>query len=72
MIIQVLAERLAEGLDVRLSHLATRITWGDDGAHVACQGGQIFQADAVIVSVSVGVLKVMPLTDTLQWGSQTC
>jgi hypothetical protein len=58
---QVLAERLAEGLDVRLSHLVTCITWEDVGARVDCQGGQTFQADAVIVSVSAGVLKVMPV-----------
>lgn len=51
----VLAARLAEGLDVRLSHVVTRISWAD-GVSVTV-GDQVFGADQVIVTVPVGVLQ---------------
>ncbi|MBS1906281.1 MAG: FAD-dependent oxidoreductase [Actinobacteria bacterium] len=50
-----LAARLAEGLDVRLGHVVTRVAWAD-GAQVSTAGGQ-FTADAVVLTVPVGVLK---------------
>ena len=54
---QAMAERLAEGLDVRLSTPVTRICWGGSQVTVEYEGGSI-AADAVIVTVSLGVLKV--------------
>lgn len=51
----VLAARLAEGLDVRLSHVVTRISWAD-GVSVTV-GDRVFGADQVIVTVPVGVLR---------------
>jgi len=50
-------EALARPLDVRLSHPVSRIEHGDEGVRVTCEGGQVFEADAAIVTVSVGVLK---------------
>ena len=36
----------------------TEISWASDGVTVACANGQSFQADAVVMTVSLGVLKV--------------
>ena len=36
----------------------TRIEWGPEGAQVHCANGSCWEADAVIVTVSLGVLKV--------------
>lgn len=49
---------MAEGLDVRLGTVMTEISWASDGVTVACANGQSFQADAVVMTVSLGVLKV--------------
>ncbi len=35
-----------------------QICWGSTGVTVHCQGGEQIEADAVIVTVSLGVLKV--------------
>jgi monoamine oxidase len=51
----VLASRLAEGLDVRLGHVVTGVRWDADGVVVSC--GQEFVADRAIVTVPIGVLK---------------
>ena len=52
----VLATRLAEGLDVRLEHEVTRVQWGQAGASVDTGRGR-FSADRVVVTVPLGVLK---------------
>lgn len=50
-----LATRLADGLDVRLHHAATQIDWAD-GCVVHTASGT-FTADAIVVTVPVGVLQ---------------
>ncbi|KAK9810120.1 hypothetical protein WJX72_005080 [[Myrmecia] bisecta] len=55
--LQALAEVLAEGLDIRLGHAVQRISWGAEGVTVTCANGVVLEADAVIVTVSLGVLK---------------
>ena len=49
---------MAEGLDIRYKHVVERIDWGVSGATVHCSGGESFDCDAVICTVSLGVLKV--------------
>ena len=56
---QAVAERMASELtDVRLGCVVDKITWGSQGVSITCKDGQSFDADAVIVTVSLGVLKV--------------
>lgn len=54
---QRMAEILAEGLDIRYGQRVTSIHWSSSGVDVACASGEHFHADAVIVTVSLGVLK---------------
>ena len=56
---QVLAEKLAEGLPIRHGMTVDQIQWNSSGVIVQCQGGHQIEADAVIVTVSLGVLKVL-------------
>lgn len=56
---QVLAEKLAEGLPIKHGMTVDQIQWNTSGVIVQCQGGQQVEADAVIVTVSLGVLKVL-------------
>lgn len=51
-----LVSRLADGLDVRLDHVVTRVQWDADGVVVVCAGAQ-FAARSAIVTVPIGVLK---------------
>ena len=55
---QTVADRMAQGLDVAFGCVATRVAWGADGVTVTCEDGRTFAADALIVTVSLGVLKV--------------
>lgn len=55
---QRVAEAMAEGLDIRFNHIVERIDWGESGATVHCSSGATFSCDAVICTVSLGVLKV--------------
>lgn len=50
-----LATRFAEGLDVRLEHVVSRVRWGSDGVEVETDRGTFAAADAV-VTVPIGVL----------------
>lgn len=50
-----LPARIAEGLDIRLGHLATGVAWSADGVRVQTSHGA-FTADTAIVTVPVGVL----------------
>ena len=52
----VLATRLAEGLDVRLDHVVTRVEWTTDGVTVT-SSSDTFTASQAVVTVPVGVLK---------------
>lgn len=51
-----LPRHLAEGLDVRLEHVVTRVEWSDSGVAVTTPEGTLPAANA-IVTVPVGVLK---------------
>lgn len=52
----------AEGLDIQFGSVVQRIEWGDgDKARIVYADGDGHLADAVIVTVSVGVLKVRPV-----------
>lgn len=51
-----LPEHLADGLDVRLGHIVSRVRWAADGVTVTTDRGA-FAADSAIVTVSVGVLQ---------------
>ena len=43
---------------MRFQHVVERIEWGENGASVHCSSGAAFKCDAVICTVSLGVLKV--------------
>lgn len=49
---------MASGLDVRYGAVVEKVQWGASGVTVTCADGRSFQADAAIVTVSLGVLKV--------------
>lgn len=51
-----LADRLAEGLDVRLGHAVSRVAWSASGVEIVVGGG-VFAADRAVVTVPVGVLR---------------
>ncbi|MGU3437459.1 flavin monoamine oxidase family protein [Actinomycetes bacterium M1A6_2h] len=51
-----LAARLADGLDIRLNHRATRVSWSTTGATVETDRGD-FDASRIVITVPVGVLK---------------
>ena len=56
---------MAEGLDIRFNHIVERIDWGESGATVHCSSGATFSCDAVICTVSLGVLKVSTAMSSL-------
>ncbi|MDH2442823.1 NAD(P)/FAD-dependent oxidoreductase [Amnibacterium sp. CER49] len=51
-----LPQRLAEGLDVRLEHVVTRVRWSEDAVAVETGRGKL-AATAAVVTVPVGVLQ---------------
>ncbi|WP_194395705.1 flavin monoamine oxidase family protein [Microbacterium atlanticum] len=51
-----LPRRLAEGLDIRLIHVVSRVQWTAEGVVVTTDHG-VFAADSAIVTVPVGVLQ---------------
>ncbi|GGG11029.1 amine oxidase [Rhodococcoides trifolii] len=51
-----LATHLTDGLDVRLEHTATRVTWSSTGVTVETDRG-VFEAARTVITVPVGVLK---------------
>ncbi|EIE25731.1 amine oxidase [Coccomyxa subellipsoidea C-169] len=54
-----LAEHMAAGADIRYGAVVERIQWGASGVTVSCADGRSFQADAAVVTVSLGVLKAI-------------
>lgn len=50
-------EALAKGLDIRLNHRVTKVTWRHGGVRVVVEDGRVFVADAAIIAVPLGVLK---------------
>ncbi|GAA5096982.1 FAD-dependent oxidoreductase [Microbacterium yannicii] len=51
-----LPRRLAEGLDIRLIHVVSRVQWSAEGVVVTTDHGT-FSADTAVVTVPVGVLQ---------------
>jgi monoamine oxidase len=51
-----LPRRLAEGLDIRLIHVVSRVQWSAEGVVVTTDQG-VFSADDAVVTVPVGVLQ---------------
>ncbi len=51
------AEALADGLDVRLEQVVTRVEWGDDGVVAEVEGGARHEAEYGVVTLPVGVLE---------------
>ncbi|MGJ9422493.1 flavin monoamine oxidase family protein [Aeromicrobium sp. CF3.5] len=51
-----LPARLAEGLDVRLEHVVSRVRWSEHGVEVVTSRGEL-TADRAVVTVPVGLLK---------------
>ncbi|MCX6503296.1 MAG: NAD(P)/FAD-dependent oxidoreductase [Microbacterium sp.] len=51
-----LPTRLAEGLDVRLEHVVSRVEWAPEGVSVTTDHGS-FVADTAVVTVPVGALQ---------------
>jgi monoamine oxidase len=52
-----LVEALADGLDVRLEAVVTRITQTDSEARVTLASGEVLSADHVVLTAPLGVLK---------------
>jgi monoamine oxidase len=52
-----LAQGLARGLDIRLGQVVTGLAQGSDGVQVTLAGGGVMQAERVIVTLPLGVLK---------------
>ncbi|KAF3778948.1 putative polyamine oxidase 2 [Nymphaea thermarum] len=48
---------LAKGLDIRLGHRVTQISWRYHGVQVTVENGKVFTADAAVITVPLGVLK---------------
>ena len=55
---QTVAEVMAEDLDIRFGSVVTSINYEGEGVFVRVASGEVLEADAVIVTVSLGVLKV--------------
>ncbi len=55
-----LFDQLAQGIDVRLGNVVTRIDWTEGSARVTCAHGSQFTARAVVVTVPLGVMKSVP------------
>ena len=49
---------LAKPLDIRFGQVVTSVRYGSNGVEVRTQGGGSFSADACVITVSLGVLKV--------------
>jgi len=57
-----LFEFLAEDVDIRFDQEVVNITWGKNGVKVMTNQGNAFEGDAVIVTVSIGVLQAEKIT----------
>lgn len=52
-----LIHALADGLDIRLNTVAQAVTWGGDGVRVQTADGAHYEADAVVMTLPLGVLQ---------------
>ena len=48
---------VAEGLDIRLEHVVTAVSWAESGVVVTTSAGETFAAASAVVTVPLGVLK---------------
>ena len=51
-----LPSRMAEGLDIRLTHVVTEVRWSADGVAVTTDRGTL-SADSAVITVPIGVLQ---------------
>ncbi|QCE01119.1 non-specific polyamine oxidase [Vigna unguiculata] len=58
---------LATDLDIRLNHRVTKISNGYNMVMVTVEGGRNFVADAVILTVPIGILKANSIEFTPKW-----
>lgn len=61
-------QHLAQGLDIRLGHAVRAITHDAEGARVECAQGS-FEADAVLVTVPLGVLQGGAIQFKQRWST---
>lgn len=52
-----IAMHLAKGLTIKTGHSVTQVDWGKKGVRITCANGASFEADRVILTVPLGVLK---------------
>ena len=52
-----------QGLDIRFNSRVINVNWVQTPLRVECANGDTYEADHVIVTMSLGVLKVSPLVD---------
>ena len=55
-------QRMAADLDIRLNTPVTRVSWSFDGVTVATAGGETLEAERLIVTLPLGVLKAGAVT----------
>lgn len=55
---QTIAELLAEGVDIRYGHTVTKVDHSGQGVRISTKEGKTLEADFVVCTVSLGVLKV--------------
>ena len=61
VMLQALAMRLSEGIDIQYGRNVQKIAWHAAGVDVHCTDGVIDHYDAVISTIPLGVLKVIHL-----------
>lgn len=54
---QAIAESLASQVNVRLNHEVSGVEWSETGVLVTCSNGAVFEAEAAVITTSLGVLK---------------
>ena len=56
---QAVAERIGQDLGdvVQLNCIVDRICWDGETVRIGCRDGRVLEADAVVITVSLGVLK---------------
>lgn len=59
--LQALAMRLSEGLDIQYGRTVQKIAWHAAGVDIHCTDGIAAHYDAVISTIPLGVLKVICL-----------
>ena len=55
---QAVAELMGKDLDIKSGHRVTKVDYGGSGVQVSCENGAVLDADYVVCTVSLGVLKV--------------